>query len=609
VAGKPDRLDDEGPRDESSGEPRRDANSEIRPHRENVEPTLKVENPSDAATYDEWPGRVLDERYQIVELLGEGGMGAVFVAEHLRLHKKEVAIKVIRPEFAGNGEIAARFAREAMATAQFEHSNVASAIDYGTLPEGGAYLVMQLVRGEPLSVLLEREGALHWSRAADIGAQLADALSAAASHRIVHRDLKPDNIIIQRLEDGGDLVKILDFGIARQTRDSILPPPPGTESLQQNLTREGTVVGTPGYMAPEQAVGDRVSGAADIYALGVVIWQCVAGRRLWTAGEVSSIVKRQLTEPVPPLAELLPDQNIPAELDRLLARMLAVLPTDRPSQPGMVRDILRQLAFSPGTSGTDTTPPGTAPAVEPHVEETGPPSVRAPEVPSVPDQLAAAIKEPRGILFLAGVGVFAIFLLVVTFVMVWTGEDPVENARALPEAVKEAAEKPAKQAMEPMKKAIAPIEKAVVEPIANVIKPVDEETTERPEPPAPLVDDEGRKLEPASLAPHVKPLMEAEGRTERVAAAEAVLAHEPVEEVPRYLLAVARLNMAKTCSEKKKVLTEITALGDVRALPALLKLSRRPEQGCGKNYRRDCIGCLRRDLRNTIRLFESGSLP
>jgi serine/threonine-protein kinase len=299
--------------------------------------------------------------------------------------------------FAGNGEIAARFAREAMATGMFEHPNVASAIDFGTLPEGGAYFVMQLVRGQSLTALLRVEGRLPWRRAVAIGAQLADALSAAKAIDVVHRDLKPDNIIVQRREDGSDLVKILDFGIARHTRDSLMPPPPsGTAggTTPRNLTREGSVVGTPGYMSPEQAMGDRVSHAADLYTLGTVIWECVAGRQLWSADDLSTLIKRQLTEPVPSLRALLPEEGIPEDLDRLVARLLAVSTRERPESAGLVRDALQLLllaSVAPAATAADeaaaTTTTAGAPATGPAT------SVRSPAVAEATSEAVGAANE------------------------------------------------------------------------------------------------------------------------------------------------------------------------------------------------------------------------
>jgi serine/threonine protein kinase len=307
-----------------------------------------IDEPRENGLETHWIGRIIDDRYQVMELLAEGGMGAVYRAKHLKL-LKDVALKVIRPEFAGDGDIAARFAREAMATARFEHPHVASAIDFGTLPEGGAYLVIQLVRGHSLTTLLETDGRFLWTRAVEIGAQIADALSAAAAQGIVHRDLKPDNIIIERRDDGGDLVKILDFGIARQTRDSIPAPLAPKGAPRKQLTRDGAIVGTPGYMAPEQAMGERANFSADLYALGVVLWESISGQPLWDAEDLSGMVMRQLKEPIPSLRERFPEDDIPEELDQLLSQLMAVSPKARPAHAGIVRDTLRQLALGAAT--------------------------------------------------------------------------------------------------------------------------------------------------------------------------------------------------------------------------------------------------------------------
>src|SRR5690606_18296792 len=147
-----------------------------------------------------FPTRRSSDLYRIVELLGEGGMGAVYVAEHLKLHK-QVAIKTIRAEFAADSQAEARFTREALATASLDHPHVASAIDYGHLEEGGAYLVIQLVRGHSLTKQIGR-GPLPWLQACQLGAQVADALTAAHALGIVHRDLKPDNILLEPRDDG-----------------------------------------------------------------------------------------------------------------------------------------------------------------------------------------------------------------------------------------------------------------------------------------------------------------------------------------------------------------------------------------------------------------------
>lgn len=317
------------------------------PSQERSQVDLRREDlPEEVTVAHGWIGRVIDDRFRITELIGEGGMGSVFAAEQLTL-RKDVAIKIIRPDYGLDGEVAVRFAREAMATAQLDHPHVVSAIDYGKLPEGGAYLVMQLVRGRSLTEVLEMQGRLHWSKACELGAQVADAMSAANSYGIVHRDLKPDNILIQPRKDGTDLVKILDFGIAR-IRDQGRSGPAGAMPTEK-LTQLGAIVGTPGYMAPEQAVGDKIDHRVDLYALGVVLWETIVGRRLWDIDDLTSLVKSQLGQTPPRVRDVLDDETIPQELDDLIAQLLSRAPADRPKQAGVVCDILRKLSFAPLT--------------------------------------------------------------------------------------------------------------------------------------------------------------------------------------------------------------------------------------------------------------------
>jgi eukaryotic-like serine/threonine-protein kinase len=289
-------------------------------------------------------GLVIDGRYKILDLLGVGGMGAVYIAEHLTL-RKQVALKVILAEFAGNEEIAQRFTREAMATAQIDHPNVASALDYGTLPDGGAYLITQLVRGHSLTHERANTGRMPWRTVAHIGAQMADALTAAHAIHVVHRDLKPDNILLEPRDNGLFLVKVLDFGVARVTETSALP--------KSDLTRMGTVIGTPGYMAPEQAMGEQVTDKVDLYALGVILWECLTGRTLWTGDSISDLFTNQLAKPVPPIAKEVAE--LPPELCALIEMMLDRNPRRRPESARHVREALRRLTH--GTIAVGQTAP------------------------------------------------------------------------------------------------------------------------------------------------------------------------------------------------------------------------------------------------------------
>lgn len=286
-----------------------------------------------ASTSEEgWIGRVVDERYRIVALLGDGGMGRVYEAEHLALGKR-VAFKVIHHDLVSDEEALARFEREARATAAIEHPHVASAIDFGRLEEGGAYLVVQLVPGVPLRKRIEA-GPIGWREASTIGAQIADALAAIHARGFVHRDLTADNVLLTTTEDGAPFVHVLDLGVA-----GVLAPRDG----EPRLTAEGHVVGTPGYMSPEQALGKPTDPRADLYSLGVLLWEMCTGRSLWGSRELTQIVASQLTEEPPPIPALA-SATAPPELGTLIAALLARSPDGRPSDAALVRDTLARLA-------------------------------------------------------------------------------------------------------------------------------------------------------------------------------------------------------------------------------------------------------------------------
>jgi hypothetical protein len=510
---------------------------------------------AELAEPDEWTGRVLDDRYRVLRLLGEGGMGAVFVAEHLTLHKA-VALKVVRAELAGNGEVAARFAREAMATAQFEHPHVASAIDYGTLPEGGAYFVMQLVRGRSLRGLLAGNKRMPWRRAAEITAQVADALSAAKAAGIIHRDLKPDNILVERREDGSELVKVLDFGIAH-----VAPRDAGSSAGAQphrQLTRVGTVMGTPGYMSPEQAVGDKVDHRADLYALGVVLWECIAGRELWDGPDLTTVITRQMSEPVPRLRELIADPTLPTELEELVQRLTARAATERPEHAAEVRDALRRLAHSssPRLAAADALA-----AL----------STLSPRVRRALDQYRA--QPPRVRKLQAGIAVAS--LLLVGALGVIGGGAPARDQHAS-----------------------VTLSKAVHDAVQDAVHAVITPTPLPPPAPPP------KPTLPPELTKDVETLLEGKAPRERRAAAEKVRAYKPQERVFPYLLVIAELETARSCKARKQAIAKMELQGDVRYLPALRRLDRAPRSGCGFLSLADCLGCVRSDLRDALDALE-----
>src|SRR6185369_6155904 len=216
-------------------------------------------------------GQVVSGRYRLQKLIGEGGMGSVYLAEHMHMRKR-VALKLLHAEMSQDAEVLARFRREAEAAAHVEHPNVASATDFGQAEDGSFFLVLEYVEGTSLRKALEA-GPLSSARALHIARQIALALERAHGSGIVHRDLKPENVMLVRKGDDPDFVKVLDFGIAKVPAD----PVHGESNPQVILTKMGAVLGTPEYMSPEQSVGDPVGPATDLYALGIIMYEMLTG--------------------------------------------------------------------------------------------------------------------------------------------------------------------------------------------------------------------------------------------------------------------------------------------------------------------------------------------
>ncbi len=211
-------------------------------------------------------GSIIAERYHVIRKLGEGGMGQVYLAEHVKMGRRS-AVKVMNPGMVNDADAIARFNREAANASRINHPHVAGIYDFGETADGLIFLAMEYVEGESLTSVVEANGALPVMRAADIALQSAEALSVAHDMGIVHRDLKPDNIMIAKNRDGSDCVKVVDFGIAK-----------AGDSASQKVTRTGLVVGTPEYMSPEQLAGDKLDGRSDIYSLGLVAFHMLTGK-------------------------------------------------------------------------------------------------------------------------------------------------------------------------------------------------------------------------------------------------------------------------------------------------------------------------------------------
>jgi serine/threonine-protein kinase len=271
-------------------------------------------------------GRVMAERYHILKRIGEGGMGRVYLGEHVKMNR-QCAIKVMSPALVNDHESAARFAREASNAARIIHPNVAAVFDYGE-SEGLVYLVMEYVEGEPLARILAREAPLSVDRALDLARQIADGLGAAHELGIVHRDLKPDNILVARNKAGKEVAKVVDFGIAKAIQ----------ESAGDALTRTGLVIGTPEFMSPEQLLGDPIDARSDLYALGCILHLMLTASPPFAAATREQMIKRRLSEEAPHIQHL--DPGLPDSLDRIVNRLLARSPADRYGSAAEVRDAL-----------------------------------------------------------------------------------------------------------------------------------------------------------------------------------------------------------------------------------------------------------------------------
>jgi serine/threonine protein kinase len=275
---------------------------------------------SSPAYADPLIGRAIGS-YQVARKLGEGGMGAVYELVHPTIGKR-LALKVLHPEFAARPDIVQRFFDEARAVNLIRHPNIVDVLDFAVLDDGRPYLTMEFLDGEALADHLRRRGVLPPADAVAIARQVAAALAAAHRAGVVHRDLKPDNVFLVAAEGGGATVKVLDFGIAKLV---------GEERAPGERTQSGAVMGTPAYMAPEQAMGriGEIDRRSDVYALGVMLFEMLSGALPFRADSLAALIAQHVTETPTSLAVLRPD--LPAALTMVIDRTLAKAREDRPA--------------------------------------------------------------------------------------------------------------------------------------------------------------------------------------------------------------------------------------------------------------------------------------
>lgn len=271
-------------------------------------------------------GRVVSSRYRVIKQLGEGGMGQVYLAVHEAI-EKQIALKVLKPEYSAKEDIVTRFQQEAISASRIKHPNVLEVFDFGTLDNGCAFLAMEFLLGNDVADELIRAGFLDTSRALRIMLQVCRALAAAHKAGVVHRDMKPDNIFLQRTGDGEEIVKIVDFGIA-QLRN----PDEDAKSdakPRRRLTKTGMIFGTPEYMAPEQAAGKKADSRVDVYACGIILFEMLTGAVPFTGDSFMAVLAAHLNDPAPSMMEFRPDLTISQELHDVVARMLEKKPENR----------------------------------------------------------------------------------------------------------------------------------------------------------------------------------------------------------------------------------------------------------------------------------------
>jgi len=281
-------------------------------------------------------------RFRIEREIGTGGMGTVYLATHLGL-ERAVAVKIIRREFAGDADVADRFLREARTMAKLRHPNAAMIFDAGNLPDGRHFIVMEFVEGETLSQTLARQGRFSATQTVDIATQICDVLEEAHRLGIVHRDLKPSNILL-----GKRGVCVLDFGVAKVLASS-------AESTHTHAsTGSGQIVGTPRYMSPEQCLGQRVGARSDLYSLGILLYEMLAGRPPFVDPLQSALLVKQATAPAPPLPRL--RQDIPRPLALAVHTLLAKRPEERPRTAALAKILLERSLTRPESTLPDLEP-------------------------------------------------------------------------------------------------------------------------------------------------------------------------------------------------------------------------------------------------------------
>ncbi|MFN0252155.1 MAG: protein kinase domain-containing protein [Kofleriaceae bacterium] len=282
-------------------------------------------------------GREIAGRYRVRAKLGEGGMGAVYKAEQMSL-KRTVAVKLLRPEVASSQLLLARFNAEAQAVAKLSHPNTVNIYDFGQDGDGTLFIAMEFIEGKSLRQVIHTEAPLPLRRTLNIASQIAASLVDAHAASIIHRDLKPDNVMMQDRGKQRDVVRVLDFGIAKLRDEG--------RQTQMAMTQAGDMLGTPQYMAPEQIRAEHIDGRTDVYALGCILYEMITGRLPFEGTTVMALLSKHLTEQVVPPSARRPELNVPPAIDQLVLAAMAKDPNARPATMDLMGEHIASILAS-----------------------------------------------------------------------------------------------------------------------------------------------------------------------------------------------------------------------------------------------------------------------
>jgi serine/threonine protein kinase len=414
-------------------------------------------------------GRTLGE-YKVLDALSRGGMGAVYRGEQPMIGKK-VAIKVLLPNAAEDPDQMHRLLGEARAVNAIRHPNIIDIFSFGTMPDGRHYFVMELLDGQPLDEVLAQKRVFTPDEVIIVLEQTMSALGAAHSASVVHRDLKPANLFVTTLPDGAWHITVLDFGLAKQLGAS-------------SHTSPNLVMGTPGFMAPEQIRGQQVTARTDLYAMGVVAWLLLTGKEPFAADSLVELMMRHLEAQLPSLQKLAPDA--PVGLVRIIEKLLDKNPGARPQSAMEVRAELQRLRALPASGRTRATPLASAPMVEATRIVQAPtkprakPSLRAPAVVAPEPEVAPAAPTQKSSAMLGvGIGVGTLLLAFVIWLALRPGPQVQPETPVEPPPVEKVVE-PVEVAKPPPPPVEKPVEKVIAPP-----PPVEKPKVAPPQPKAP----------------------------------------------------------------------------------------------------------------------------